>query len=330
MAVAVALALALALLGMVWLLARPLALLFSAVVIANALSPVVDRLARRMPRGAAVAVVYVLLVLAVATLLSLLVPPLINEAAQVVVGAPQFAERAQTALERVNTLLDERWVDAASAWVSSFGGRLVQLPFLIFSAALEIALVFVMSLYWLLSAPSLHRFTLSLLPPHRVASVDTTLREMGQTMGGYVRGVVLSGLVLGVLAYLGLLALGMPYALVLALVAGAGELIPILGPLIASVPAIAVGLSQSPEKALAVAVFYLALQQIESNVLTPHIMQRQAHVPPLLVTIAIFAGGSVGNILGALVAIPLAGALRVVAMRVLAPMARRASGAARE
>jgi putative heme transporter len=142
-------------------------------------------------------------------------------------------------------------------------------------------------------------------------------------MGGYVRGVAIDGAILAVLVYIGLIILDVRFALVLALIAFLGEIVPVAGPIIASIPAIAIALLDSPTKALAVAAFYLAIQQFESYVLLPNVMQNQAHIPPLLSIIALFAGGTVGNILGALIAIPLTGALRVLVLRAVAPAIRR-------
>jgi predicted PurR-regulated permease PerM len=113
------------------------------------------------------------------------------------------------------------------------------------------------------------------------------------------------------------------YALVLALVAAFGEFLPIL----AAVPAVLVALFDSPVQAVIVAVFYLVLQQIESNIIMPNVMSNQADVPPLLTIVAISAGGTIGGILGALIAIPLAGVLKVMVTQVAAPAIRRWTGA---
>src|SRR5699024_1995573 len=106
-----------------------------------------------------------------------------------------------------------------------------------------------------------------------------------------------------------------------------GELIPILGPNLAAIPAIVVAFLDSWQLALAVAVFYLVLQQLESNIFVPLIMRNQANIPPLLVIISVAFGGTMAGILGAIVAIPAAGALRVIILQVVAPAIRRWTGA---
>ncbi len=113
----------------------------------------------------------------------------------------------------------------------------------------------------------------------------------------------------------------------LALLAALGEFVPVVGPIAASVPAIVIALLDSPLKALLVLAFYAVVQLAESYLLLPNVMRTQSDIPPLLVLFALAAGGAIGGILGALVAIPLAGAIQVLVVRVLAPTVRRWTGA---
>lgn len=117
--------------------------------------------------------------------------------------------------------------------------------------------------------------------------------------------------------------IGVQYPLVLALISASSEPIPVIGPIIGAVPALAVALLDSPTQALIVLAFKVGLQQFEGQLLAPNIMRRQTDVPQLLVLFALLAGTAVGGLLGALVAIPLAGALKVVVMRIIAPALRR-------
>jgi len=101
----------------------------------------------------------------------------------------------------------------------------------------------------------------------------------------------------------------------------------VVGPIFAAIPAIAIALVDSPQQAIIVTIFFIALQQLESNLLVPFIMRQQADVPPLLSLFALLAGSALGGLLGAIIAIPLAGALRVLVVQVLAPAERAWSGA---
>jgi predicted PurR-regulated permease PerM len=206
-------------------------------------------------------------------------------------------------------------------------GALSSVPFAIVSSVAEVVLVIAMSLYWLIAKPSMRDFVLSLLPEALRDEADDTLHAIGTTIGGYVRAQLIAGFVIGSLTYVGLTIIGVDYALVLAVVAGLGEVVPIVGPILSAIPAIAVALLTSPTQAIIVAAFYLILQQIESNVLQPNLVRNQADIPPLLVVFSLFVGGTVGGVLGALVAVPLSGAIKVIVVRVVAPAVRRWSGA---
>ena len=324
---AAALALALGLLAAVWLFARTLALLFAAVAIAEALAPLVGRQERRLPRTLAVVLVYLALVLAVAGLGWVMVPRLVAQAQELAAHAPGLVARAQEQIDRWDPAGQQLIAAAVESTVGRFSGALLAVPFTIVSSLAQIVLVLFMALYWTLSAPKLRRFVLSLVPEQRHARVEAVLGEVGGSVGGYVRGQAIDALAVGVATYVGLLVIGIDYPLVLALIAGLAELVPVVGPIVSAVPAVAVALLDSPGQALVVLAFFVVLQQVESNILVPHTMDKQADVPPLLALVALFAGAGVGGLLGALVAIPLAGALKVLVLRVAAPALRQWSGA---
>jgi predicted PurR-regulated permease PerM len=145
---------------------------------------------------------------------------------------------------------------------------------------------------------------------------------MGHVMGGYVRGVAIDAVAVGLLSWTGMWLLGVDFAFALGLITALGEFIPYVGPFAAAVPAVLIALLQSPMKAVWTLVVYAGIQQIEGHLLTPNIMRRETNIPQPLVIIALFAGGSVGGILGAIVSIPVAGACMVFVQRVIAPAIR--------
>ena len=145
-----------------------------------------------------------------------------------------------------------------------------------------------------------------------------------------MRGEVLSGIVVGALAYAGLVIIGVPFALVLALLATVGELVPVVGPIAAAVPAVIIAFLEGPTQGIMVVVFYGVLQQVESNIILPNVMRHQAHLPPLLTILALFAGAEIGGVLGAILAVPLAGALKVLVLRLVVPAVRGWTGVAQE
>lgn len=323
---AAALALALGLLAALWLLARPLALLFAAIAIAEALSPVVEQLERKMSRGIAVVLVYAVFVLILIGAGWYWLPQLATQAQQLAENAPNHLSRLQRTINHWDPSGNERILSALRDNVTRFSDVLIELPFRLVESLLQLLLVLFMSAYWLVSAPALGRFFRSLFPSDQVEDVGRIIGDIRGSIGGYVRGEAIAASVIGIITYVGLSAIGVEYALVLAMFAFVGELVPVVGPIISAVPALAVALIQSPTQALIVLAFYVVLQQFESNILLPQVMNQTAHIPPLLSIIALFAGATVGGLLGALVAIPLAGALKVVVTSVVAPAIRRWSG----
>jgi predicted PurR-regulated permease PerM len=111
--------------------------------------------------------------------------------------------------------------------------------------------------------------------------------------------------------------MGVPYFYVLALIAGIGELIPIVGPLLAAVPAVAVAFSVSPTMALGVAAFFFAQQQVENHVLVPKVMERQVGINAAGVIVALLLGGTLLGIVGAILAVPTVAILQVIVEELL-------------
>jgi predicted PurR-regulated permease PerM len=152
------------------------------------------------------------------------------------------------------------------------------------------------------------------------------LDKMSHGMGGYFRGVIITGAIVGVASYIGMLIIGIEFALFLAIVAAMMEFIPMIGPLISGILIATFAFLQSPTKALITIPFVLALQQIENHIIAPNVMHPQTNISRLATVFVIFAGWSVGGVLGALVAIPLYAAFRVFTSEIILPMARRQWG----
>jgi putative heme transporter len=316
-------------LALLWLLARPLALLITAVVIALALAPLVAWLERWLPRALAVVVVYLTVLAGFAVGGFFVVSPLIGQVQSLLVELPGLATTALDWLDRGDRFISAvPLTDTIVGQLTNLAASVVALPLTLLSSLLEVVLVIFLSIYWLLAMPAMSRFVGSLVAEKQRDEVHRLLGKVGQTMGGYVRGVAINIVLVGGLMYIGLLLIGVPFPLVFALLTGFAEVIPILGPIAAGAVVVAFTLVESPSTALLVLIFVIILQQIEGNILTPFVMHQQTDIPPLLVLIALVAGGGVGGLLGAIVAIPVAGALRVVVVELVAPAIRTAYGAA--
>ncbi|MEZ4573100.1 MAG: AI-2E family transporter [Thermomicrobiales bacterium] len=305
------------------ILARPLAILLASIIIAVALAPLVDRIERWIPRGLAATLVYLGILVIVVAIVFALGYRMSAEFSTLADEFPRNRAEVENLIANHAPIDDVQVVDILRDQIGNRSGLIVRLPLLLSNALLDFVLAIFLSLYWVISAPKLKRFVLSLVAPgDRRQKTDDVLSQMGSTMGGYVRASVLDGIIVGVLTYIGLLVLGVRFATVLAIFAAFMELIPVIGPIVSAVPAVIVAFIDSPTKALMVLGFYILLQQIESNVLMPNVMRNQTDVPPVLSLFAVFAGGGLAGILGALIAVPLAGALMVLTQTVIAPAIR--------
>lgn len=324
---AMALLLGLGSLFAIGLLAQPLAFLILGVAIATALDPGVEWLARWLPRTLAILLLYLAILLVILFLGSLVAPDLLTQMQAFFGAVPGLIGVVQRWLTEQEIVDAARLLDALAPQLSQFGLTLVAAPLTLWSLLLNLVLIVSISVYSLLVGPGVRRFVLSLLPPNRYERARTILNEMGAAMGGYARAVMIMGVVIGVLTYVGLRLVGVNYPLMLGILAGMLEIIPIFGPIIAGIIITGIAFLQSPTLAVIVLLFFIALQQLESYVLFPNVMHHEIAISPLLVIFAFAAGSTLGGVLGAVVAIPLSAALQVLVLRVIAPMIRQRTGA---
>lgn len=315
-------------LEMIRVLALPLALLIAAITLAAALDPIVAWLERWMPRMLAIILTFLLVLILLGSLIWAVIPSLTEQVQDLGSRLPDLTERARVFIERWSGRLPgDSFRNSVLSQLSSLGTPLLRLPLTVTSVLSGILLVLFITFYILREAYRIQAFILSLFPEERRERVNEVGVAMAQAMGGYFRAVVINGVIVGFLTFLGLLILGVDFALTFGAVAGILELIPFAGPIVATLIVFGLTLLQSPGLALATLVFMIVLQQVENNILVPFIMRSQTEISPLLTILALFAGGAIGGLLGALVAIPITAALRVLVREVLAPAIRRRTGA---
>jgi predicted PurR-regulated permease PerM len=323
---AAALALGLGIAAFVWLMARPIGLLVLGVSLAALLAPLVSWLERWLPRTLAILLIYLGLLLLAGGIGLIIIPPIANQMQMLLTRLPTIFDQAQQWLNKQNLVVSNQLINLLSSQVSGSIGTLVNLSSAILSPILDVILIFFVSIYGLILAPSVRDFLLSLFPERRQAEVNDLLKRIVLEMGGYLRGAMINGLIIGALTTLGLFIIGVDFPLVLGLLAGVLELVPFIGPIIASIPIVLIGLLSSPTIALIALIYVAALHQLESQILVPNIMRSQTDVSPLLVLLAFSAGYTIAGPFGALVAIPLTAGLRVLLLDSLVPAIRQRLG----
>jgi predicted PurR-regulated permease PerM len=177
--------------------------------------------------------------------------------------------------------------------------------------------ILIVAFYMLVEGESLFRAALRLLPFERRATVRSAGEEITSKVSAWLLGQLLLAGTIGTAAVIFLVIAGVPYFWVLALLAGFGELIPYVGPVLAAIPAVVVAGSVSTQLAIATAIFYFVVQQLENHVLVPKLMERQVGVPALTVIVALLIGGSLLGVAGVLLAVPTAAIVQVAVQRLV-------------
>lgn len=316
---AAALAIAFGLVFIAWMILRPLAILLMSIILAETLEPVVTWLEKRMRRSFAVLVTYLSVVFVLILLLLTLLPVILTQVGNLTEQVPESRDQVMSWIDEQGWVSSDQISGYLEGQMGGGGGGLASIPIAIVSGVVELALAVFLSIYWLIGKPGAKSLMLSMIPPHRRDEAEDIAAEVGSTIGGYIRGAVMTGAVIATIGFVGLTIIGIDYALPLAMIMFFGELVPVLGPMIAFTPVLLLAALDGVTTFLLAIGLYIALQLIESSFVYPQIMKHETSIPPLLVIFALFAGGSVGGIIGALVAIPLSGAIRVLILRLIVP-----------
>lgn len=316
-----------------WLFYRfrtTLLVLFVALVVSTAMRPVVERLHRRgLSRSAGIGAVYVALLLVLVLFFVLGAPLLADQGARISRAIPgAYQEVRSTLLNQPNLLLRRLAIELPlelpvagapeeTPDIEAMAGlqQAWQMLGRVSLTALNVVATFILAFYWTVEGDRLKRALLLLLPQDRREGARDVLVEIEDTLGRYTGGLVILVLFVGVLSLVAYLLIGLRYALVLAVVAGLFEALPIIGPALGAIPAAIVGFSQDPVKALWVIVAALIIQQIENSLLFPRVMSRTVGVNPLVTLLAFIAFGYLFGPAGAFVAIPLAAVLQSLVNR---------------
>jgi predicted PurR-regulated permease PerM len=285
-----------------------------------------DWLARRLGtrRVLGILITYLIVFVVVIGGLLLLAVPFAGQASELVAALPGRMTDIQARIAELQNALVARGIQldldtvrsqASNSVVGSADvvlGGLVGEAAAIGGALTDAILVLVISVYLLAGAPAIQQNTMRVVPPRYRAVNEFVRTSAARVMGGYLRGQLIMSLIIGVLAGVGTGLLGVPYFVVLGVLAGLFELVPMFGPVLSAVPAVIVALFQPWPTVLWVILLFLIIQQVESNVLGPRITGHAVGLHPLAALFALLVGFEVAGILGGLFAVPIAGVVWVL------------------
>jgi predicted PurR-regulated permease PerM len=302
--------------------------LLIAVAVVYLLNPLVSALERRgVARVAGAGIVYLLFLCIVALVVSLLVPLVTRQVSSVIDHFPDYLADGQALVRDVaarfgqepNFKLD---ADHVRDWLSAGENRQAVTRYLtglrsvtnsVISGLIIIVLGPVMAFYLLVDLPRLNRGAMALVPPGRREEIRGLMDRIGQAVGGFFRGQLLVALFVGVASSIGLWAIGLPFWLLVGMVAGIFNLVPLVGPFIGGGLAVVIALvSGQPLKAVWAALVLLVVQQIDNHLISPNVMGRTVQLHPVVVMLALLVGASFAGLFGMLVIVPLVAVVKIV------------------
>jgi predicted PurR-regulated permease PerM len=272
---------------------------------------------RRLPRWLAILVVYLGILGVVVGIAFLVLPPLVRQARELARQVPSMLERAQGYLIDRGLLaepitLQDALEKAPVGSSTDYAGTVLAALWGVLGGLVGVLTIVILTFYLLVEAESILATFVRLFPRRRRARVEAVSREITRKVSAWLGGQLLLAAIIGVTAAVGLGLLGVPYFYVLAVVAAVGEVIPVVGPILAAIPGIAVAFGESGTLALWVGLFYLAQQQLENHVLVPKLMERQVGVSAVTVIVALLIGSAVLGVIGAILAVPTAAIVQVL------------------
>jgi predicted PurR-regulated permease PerM len=309
---------------LIYLLRRPISWVFIAVFLAVALSGPVNLLQQRMRRGFAIALVYLGLLAIPLILAALIVPPFVREANNAAQDAPRYADDVAQYVQDNRTLrnlnedydITTKLQQEAEKLPGKLGGAASTLRDVgvgVVNSVFALVTILILTAFLLGSGPRWVRALLDLQPPERRARMERVLAGMTRAVGGYVAGVLLQATIAGILTYIVLSILGVPFRAPLAVLVFLFDLIPLVG---ATIAAVLVGIvtvfNDFPTVTIIWIVWSIVYQQVENTVIQPRIQARTVQVHPFLVLVSVLFGATLFGIIGALVAIPVAASIQIV------------------
>ncbi|GIQ64054.1 UPF0118 membrane protein YrrI [Paenibacillus cisolokensis] len=304
-----------------------------AMIISYVLNPIVSMLnVRKMPRTIAVLLIYAVFGFAIAVVLVNLIPMVLEQLEELNRHVPELTVRAQDIVSDLNNnsllpesvrtginnslyQMEKRLSAAIFDFVNNIGAML---------NALFIAFIIpFLAFYILKDFEVFERTVITFVPKSHRKGAVRLLKDIDSALGSYIRGQFFVCVIVGTLAYIGYLLIGMPYALLLAGIVAITNIIPYLGPFFGAAPALIVASTLSVKMMLLVVVVNTVCQILEGNVVSPQVVGRTLHMHPLTIIFALLVGGEIAGIVGMILAVPIFAALKVIFQHIFAYYVRR-------
>jgi len=291
-------------------------ILFSSIVLALIVTPAVDKLEeKKIPRTIGAAILFLSAFALLGLVTYFVAPPLAGEIKQLALKIPhidsrffsinhrfgsEFSGPLQNVLIEISGYLKEMTSSVFAGIFSLLGGVISSL------------LMIIISFYLAIEENGIEKFVKAIAPHNLQTRILKTIEKIQVKLGRWFIGQLSLGFIVGTMSFAGLYVLGVPYALLLAMIAGILELIPYIGPTISAIPAIIIAFTVSPNLAALTLLLYFLVQQLENYLIVPKVMEKTINLHPIITIIAIVIGGKLAGILGAMLAVPTAMIISII------------------
>lgn len=296
-------------------------LLFLAVILTATFDAPIDWMAKhKIARPLGVFIIYIVLFLIIGGLVFFMIPPFINQVQSFAQNLPAYGESFTKTFAGIEQYAQsyglqfnsQEFLQNMLGNFSQSSGQIFSTTVSVFTFFISAVVVLALTFYMSVKEDSMNKFLVSITPKHNRQYVISIANRIKNKIGNWFAGQLLLMLIIFVLDFAALSFFHIPYALVLALLAGLLEIVPYLGPIISATLASLIGFLISPVTGLIVLGVLTIIQQIESNIIVPQLMKKVVGLNPILVILALLIGAKLGGTLGAILAVPIATAINVV------------------
>ncbi len=292
-------------------------ILFVATILVSALSPLINSLIKlKVPKGLAIALVYLVILLGIGTLLTFSFTPLIVETSNLISVLPGTINQLFSLGHIDPELVKSQIPDLSRNFLSFLQAT--------FSNFISVIFLLVLTFYLLLEKDEVEKRAAKLFVGHE-QRVLNLFKQIEEKLGSWLRGQLFLSILIGIFVYFGLIIIQVPYPLPLAIWAGLLEVIPVIGPIISAIPAVLVALAISPVLAGATVLTYFVIQQLEGHIIVPQVMRKAVGLNPIIVILAVAIGGRLLGLGGALLAVPISVVLQIIATDIIEGKAEKSA-----
>lgn len=275
--------------------------LFAALLLMTILNPIVKKLSIfKIPKTLSILFSYILIFGLFGFAIGILFPPLLEQTTNLANNLPKYINDLSVIKYASGDVIKEVF-----SQLGSLPGQIIKAGFSFFANIINILTVLIFAFYLLLVRDKFDKNLESIFGKEKSIDVSNLINQLEKKLGGWARGQLLLMLLVGISSYIGFIILGIPFALPLALLAGIFEIVPYLGPVVASIPAIILGFGISPFVGGAAIGLAVLIQQLENYLFVPKIMEKSTGVSPIIVLLSLAIGAKLAGITGMVISIPI-------------------------